>query len=191
MCGSVGYNSVFHYRYRHQKLRLMHKDICNVDLRCKGRHICKKLNWRIMKDAVSPRTHLASRLCVFHRPANGELTHIFHVETQTFIYIYCPFRQKTKLINACLQIHQMSETAGWLDIVPPTSDDLGGRLVTILPQDQGQVFGNYAQLTLLSRNSSVRDPLATEKPLTFGRSVVTNIYGWDEINDIMWVSAFG
>jgi hypothetical protein len=79
----------------------------------------------------------------------------------------------------------MSETAGWLDVVPPISDDAGRRLVTVLPQDQGQVFGNYAQLTLLYRNPSVRDPLATERPLTFGRSVVTNIYGWDEINDVM------
>jgi len=89
-------------------------------------------------------------------------------------------------IADCYTIHQMSETAGWLDIVPPTSNDLGRRLVTILPQDQGQLFGNYAQLTLLSRNSSVQDPLATERPLTFGRSVVTNIYGWDEINDIIY-----
>jgi hypothetical protein len=79
----------------------------------------------------------------------------------------------------------MSETAGWLDVVPPISDDVGRRLVTVLPQDQGQVFGNYAQLTLLYWNSSVQDPLATERPLTFGRSVVTNIYGWDEINDIV------
>jgi len=138
-----------------------------------------------MKDAVSSRTHLESRLCVFHRPANSELTHIFYVETQNFIYSYCPARQKTTLINACLQIHQMSEMAGWLDVVPPISDDVGRRLVTVLPQDQGQIFGNYAQLTLLYRDPSVQDPLATEKPLTFGRSVVTNIYGWDEINDIM------
>lgn len=144
-----------------------------------------------MKDAVSPRTHSEYRLCVFHRPANGELTHIFCVETQTFIYSYCSSRQKTTLINACLQIHQMSETAGWLDVMPPISDDVGRRLVTILPQDQGQLFGNYAQLTLLYRNPSVRDPLATERPLTFGRSVVTNIYGWDKIKGIMWVSAFG
>jgi hypothetical protein len=79
----------------------------------------------------------------------------------------------------------MSETAGWLDVVPPISDDMGRRLVTILPQDQGQVFGNYAQLTLLYRNPSVGDYLATERPLTFGRSVVTNIYGWDKINDIV------
>lgn len=144
-----------------------------------------------MKDAVLPRTHLESRLCVFHWPANDELTHIFHVETQTFINSYCPSRQKTTLINACLQIHQMSETVGWLDVVPPISDDAGRRLVTVLPQDQGQVFGNYAQLTLLYRNLSVQDALATERPLTFGRSVVTNVYGWDEINDVMWVSAFG
>jgi hypothetical protein len=79
----------------------------------------------------------------------------------------------------------MSETAGWLDVVPPISDDVGGRLVTVLPQDQGQVFGNYHQLTLLYWNPSVQDPLAMERPLTFGRSVVTNIYGWDKINDIM------
>jgi len=79
----------------------------------------------------------------------------------------------------------MSETVGWLDVVPPISDDAGRRLVTVLPQDQGQVFGNYAQLTLLYRNLSVQDALATERPLTFGRSVVTNVYGWDEINDVM------
>jgi hypothetical protein len=185
MCGSVGYNSVLDYFYQQQKLRLMHKYICNVDLPCKCRHICKKLKQRVMKDTVSPRMHLESRLCVFHRPADGELTHIFHIETQTFIYSCCPSRQKTTLLIACLQIHQMSETAGWLDVVPPISDDVGRRLVTVLPQDQGEAFGNYAQLTLLYRNSSVRDPLATERPLTFGRSVVTNIYGWDEINDIM------
>jgi len=42
MCGSVGYNSVLDYLYRYQKLRLMHKDICNVDLRCKCRLISAK-----------------------------------------------------------------------------------------------------------------------------------------------------
>jgi hypothetical protein len=42
MCGSVGYNSVLDYLYQHQKVRLMHKDICNVDLPCKCRHISAK-----------------------------------------------------------------------------------------------------------------------------------------------------
>jgi len=87
---------------------------------------------------------------------------------------------------ACQTVHQMSQTAGWLDVVPPTSDATGGRLVTVLPQDQGQGFGNYAQVTLLLRNRSGRETLATESPLTFGRSVVTNIYGWDKTNDVIY-----
>lgn len=153
--------------------------------------LCKKLNRRIMKDAVSPRTPLESWLSVFHWPADGELICVFRVETQIFIYSYCPSRQETTLITACLQVHQMSQTAGWLDVAPPNSDATGERLVTVLPQDQGQGFGNYAQVTLLLRNPSGRETLATEIPLTFGRSVVTYIYGWDKINDIMWVSAYG
>jgi hypothetical protein len=95
-----------------------------------------------------------------------------------------PPEKKSTLINMCLQVHQLSETAGWLDVVPPTPDTAGARLVTVLPQDQ-QGFGNYAQVTLLSRNPSIRETLATETPLTFGRSVVTYIYGWDKINDVM------
>jgi hypothetical protein len=69
--------------------------------------------------------------------------------------------------------------------VPPTFDDSGARLVTVLPQDQGGRYGNYAQVTLLSRSAAAREALATETPLTSGRSVVTYIYGWDKINDIM------
>jgi hypothetical protein len=138
-----------------------------------------------MKAAHSPRTRLECRFCVLHRPANSEVTHIFCIETQTFIYSYCPSRHKTTFINACLQVYQMSETVGWLDVVPPIADATGGRLVTVLPQYQGQGFGNYAQVTLLLRSPSVQKTLATESPLTFGRSVVTYIYGWDKINDIM------
>lgn len=85
----------------------------------------------------------------------------------------------------CVQIHQLSETAGWLEVVPPTFDDSGARLVTVLPQDQGSTHGNYAQVTLLSRRASLRESLAKETPLTFGRSVVTYIYGWDKTNDIV------
>lgn len=87
--------------------------------------------------------------------------------------------------GACQTVHQLSETAGWLDVVPPIADATGARLVTVLPQDQGQGFGNYAQVTLLSPSPSIRD-LATETPLTFGRSVVTYIYGWDKINDTIY-----
>jgi hypothetical protein len=141
-----------------------------------------------MKDAVSRKTHLESRLSVFHRPANGKVARTSRSETQTFIIATVPPEKKATLINACLQVHQLSETAGWLDVVPPIADATGARLVTVLPQDQGQGFGNYAQVTLLSPSPSIRD-LATETPLTFGRSVVTYIYGWDKINDTMWVSA--
>lgn len=85
----------------------------------------------------------------------------------------------------CLQLYQLSESAGWLEVASPTFDATGARLVTVLPQDQGDGYGNYAQVTLLSRGASLRETMATETPLTFGRSVVTNIYGWDKINDIM------
>lgn len=80
-------------------------------------------------------------------------------------------------------MYQLSETAGWLEVVPPTFDATGSRLVTVLPQDQGDGYGNYAQVTLLSRGASLRE--TTETPLTSGRSVVTYIYGWDRINDVM------
>jgi hypothetical protein len=79
----------------------------------------------------------------------------------------------------------MSESAGWLQVVAPIFDETGARLVTVLPQDQGSRYGNYAQVTLLSRSAALPETLATETPLTFGRSVVTYIYGWDKINGIM------
>jgi len=85
----------------------------------------------------------------------------------------------------CLQIYQLSETAGWLEVVPPTFDNVGTRLVTVLPQNQGVKYGNYAQVTLLSWEVSLGELVVTEKPLTSGRSVVTYIYGWDKINDVM------
>lgn len=86
----------------------------------------------------------------------------------------------------CHTIHQLSETAGWLEVVPPTFDGSGARLATVLPQDQGSTQGNYAQVTLLSRRASLRESLAMETPLTFGRSVVTYIYGWDKTNDTIY-----
>ncbi|KDR23986.1 hypothetical protein L798_07923, partial [Zootermopsis nevadensis] len=86
----------------------------------------------------------------------------------------------------CQAVYQLSETAGWLEVVPPTFDATGSRLVTVLPQDQGDGYGNYAQVTLLSRGATLRETMATETPLTSGRSVVTYIYGWDRINDIIY-----
>ncbi|XP_069698609.1 venom dipeptidyl peptidase 4-like [Periplaneta americana] len=88
--------------------------------------------------------------------------------------------------GVCQPTYQMSESSGWLDVVLPTFDATGARVVSVLPQPQGGGAGNYAQVTLFTRKVSLRDTMATGTALSWGRSVVTYIYGWDKINDIIY-----
>jgi Dipeptidyl peptidase IV (DPP IV) N-terminal region len=70
------------------------------------------------------------------------------------------------------------EPSGWVDIYsPPKFSSDGQQYVMILPVSQGEV-GNFKHLTLIDR------PTNQLKPLTQGRWEVTEIIGWDEVNNI-------
>ncbi|PSN56673.1 Venom dipeptidyl peptidase 4 [Blattella germanica] len=92
----------------------------------------------------------------------------------------------TRICNSrtasCQNVHTIMEKSGWVDVVTPIFDANGVSYVTVLPQTQSGGAGNYQQLTLVSRSGQ-------ETALTFGRSVVTLIYGWDYINNIIYYQA--
>ncbi|XP_075212490.1 venom dipeptidyl peptidase 4-like [Lycorma delicatula] len=72
------------------------------------------------------------------------------------------------------------ETNGWVDWPEPFFKNLT-TLITILPQPQPGVSGNYKHLTLVTPNG--------EKALTTGRREVTKIIAWDQINSIIYYKA--
>ncbi|KAJ9585651.1 hypothetical protein L9F63_002551, partial [Diploptera punctata] len=76
-------------------------------------------------------------------------------------------------------VHRKTEYEGWLDVVTPLFDYYGQKYVTILPQPQGDA-GNYRQLTLVEVSTGI------EYAMSRGRSVVTAIYGWDYLNNIVY-----
>lgn len=71
------------------------------------------------------------------------------------------------------------ETEGWLDVNTPIYSKDGTKRLEILSQADGDDFFDHLVLTDTENKTS--------KKLTHGRFVVTNIFGWDESNQLMYV----
>lgn len=70
-----------------------------------------------------------------------------------------------------------SQSNGWLSPAIPEYSENGTVRLEILPQEYEDDYFNHLVLTDVATN--------TPKQLTFGKRVVTSIYGWDEENNLV------
>ncbi|CAH0556830.1 unnamed protein product [Brassicogethes aeneus] len=85
---------------------------------------------------------------------------------------------KCSLNGKCEEEQKFSEETGWLDPKIPLYDKKGTWKLEILPKEEGNDRFDHLVITDLVNQSSLQ--------LTFGKKIVTNIYGWDEDHDIIY-----
>ncbi len=73
----------------------------------------------------------------------------------------------------------MTEPHGWVDLYsPPKFSADGQQYLVVLPVDQGDELGNFKHVVLIDRAND------RFQPLTQGRWEVTEIFGWDQTNQV-------
>lgn len=84
--------------------------------------------------------------------------------------------------SSCDTERILTEPHGWVDLYsPPKFSADGQQYLVVLPVDQGDELGNFKHVVLIDRAND------RFQPLTQGRWEVTEIFGWDQTNQVAYV----